>query len=332
MILAGDIGGTSTRLALAETEGGAVRLARVARYRSGEYAGLDEILDRFVAEHGAAVAGACFGIAGPIREGRVETPNLPWVVEAAPLAARLGLEAVALLNDLEANAYGVFSLGEADFEILNAGDPTPDGNAAIISAGTGLGEAGYHGEGRTLHPFASEGGHADFAPRSDLEVDLYRYLRERHGHVSWERVVSGPGLVALYTFLRDSGRGAEAPEMAGAIARGDAAAAISRAALAGRSRLASDALDLFVRLYGAEAGNLALKMKATRGVYVGGGIAPKILPRLKGPLFMEAFVDKGRFRDFLRAIPVRVILNEATALLGAARHAASAAGLGGAAE
>ena len=319
MILAGDIGGTSTRIALAHVEGRTLSLDPVERYASREHPGLGEIVSDFLARHPAPVDRACFGIAGPVRSGRVETPNLPWIIEAAALSRVLRSAPVKLINDLEANAYGVFTLGPDDFEVLNAGDPAPDGNAAILSAGTGLGEAGYHGDGRELHPFASEGGHADFAARSDLEIELFRWLLPRFGgHVSYERVLSGPGLVNVYTFLRDTGRGEEPSKLSEEMRTGDPAAAISTAALRATSPLAVAALDLFVSILGAEAGNLALKMKATRGIYLGGGIAPKILPRLKRSGFLEAFVDKGRFRAFMEAIPVKVILNEHTALRGAA--------------
>jgi glucokinase len=228
-----------------------------------------------------------------------------------------------LLNDLEANAWGVFTLSDADLAVLSRGAPATDGNAAIISAGTGLGEAGYHWDGAVLRPFASEGGHSDFAPHDELTIDLFRWLHGRYGHVSWERVVSGPGLVNIFNFLRDVGKGAVPTALADAIASGDPAPAIADAALDGSSELAVAALDLFVSLYGAEAGNLALKMKASRGLWVGGGIAPKILARLQRPGFLEAFHDKGRFRAFLEAVPVRVILNDATALRGAAWQALS---------
>ena len=321
MILAGDIGGSTTRLALFESHSGRLAAAAEARYPSREHAGLAEIVAAFRADHPERVQRAAFGIAGPVREGRVETPNLPWVIEADDLARRLALPRVTLLNDLEANAYGVFTLEPEDLAELNAGRPSPTGNAAIIAAGTGLGEAGLYASGSVLHPFAGEGGHADFAPRNDLEAELLARLRARLGHVSYERVLSGPGLVNLYEFLRDTGRGREDVSL-----EGDPAAAIAGAALAGRSPLAESALELFVSIYGAEAGNLALKMKATRGVYIGGGIAPKILPFLRRPRFMEAFTDKGRFRAFMEAIPVRVILNDATALRGAAWHALSCEG------
>ncbi len=321
MILAGDIGGTSTRLALFTAGGGTVRAVAEARYTSRGYPGLSEIVREFRTANPQPVEDAAFGIAGPVREGRVETPNLPWVIEASVLATQLNLPSVTLLNDLEANAWGVFTLRDDDWETLAPGAPARDGNAAIISAGTGLGEAGYHAHGSSLHPFASEGGHADFAPRDELTIELFRWLHRRHGHVSWERVVSGPGLVNIFTFLHEVEHGEVSTALAEAMREGDPAAAISSAALDESSSLAVRALDLFVALYGSEAGNLALKMKATRGVWIGGGIAPRILPRLQRPGFLEAFHDKGRFRAFLEAIPVRVILNDRTALRGAAWHA-----------
>ena len=323
MILAGDIGGTSTRIALFAGEGRTLHAVVSGRYPSRDHAGLTEIVAAFTGTHPGHIEAACFGIAGPIREGRVETPNLAWVVDGAVLAKQLGLQQVTLLNDLEANAWGVFTLGDADVETLSPGMPAREGNAAIISAGTGLGEAGYSWDGERLRPFASEGGHADFAPHDDLTIELFRWLHGRHGHVSWERVVSGPGLVNIYTFLRDTGRGSESAALAEDMREGDPAAEVSKAALEESSELAVMALDLFIALYGAEAGNLALKMKATKGIWVGGGIAPKILPRLKRPGFLEAFHDKGRFRAFLEAVPVRVILNDQTALRGAAWHALS---------
>ena len=323
MILAGDIGGTSTRLALFDVAEGALRAVVQERYPSRNYPGLSELVRAFTAANPQPVEAACFGIAGPVREGRVETPNLPWVIEAGVLARELALPRVTLLNDLEANAWGVATLGDDDVVTLAPGLPSREGNAAIIAAGTGLGEAGYHGDGTSLEPFASEGGHADFAPRDELTIELFRWLHRRHGHVSWERVVSGPGLVNIYTFFRDVKHGAESSALTEAMRGGDPAAAISKAALDESSELAVLALDLFVALYGAEAGNLALKMKATRGVWIGGGIAPKILARLTRPGFLESFHDKGRFRAFLEAVPVRVILNEATALRGAAWHALS---------
>ncbi len=322
MILAADVGGTSTRLALMEAAGS--RLTRVVEqiFPSGSHRSLDEIVTQFMAAHRQPIEAACFGIAGPVREGHVETTNLPWEIDAKRLAVLLALETVGVINDLEAHAYGVAALEPTDFHVLNTGAPLAGGNRAIIAAGTGLGEAGFYWDGREYHPFASEGGHADFAPRSELEIELLRFLQARFGRVGVERVVSGPGLHQIYEFLRDTGRGVEPEWLAEAIAREDASRVISEAALASRSALCAQALDLFVSLYGAEAGNLALKMMATGGVYVGGGIAPKILPKLEDGRFMQAFVAKGRMRPLLEAVPVHVILNDQTGLLGAARYAA----------
>ena len=338
MILAGDIGGTSTRLALFTTDGG--QLATVAapqKFRSAEHKGLNEIVAAFVA--GQQISGAppeidhaAFGIAGPVRDGKVRTSNLPWIVDAAELAAQLKVADVHLLNDLEANAYGIAELKRGDFVTLNAGKEDRYGNAAIISAGTGLGEAGIYFDGKQLHPFPCEGGHCDFSPRDTLETELLLHLKEKFaqssfGHVSYERVLSGFGLRNIYEFLRDTGRGVQSPELAAAIAAGDPAAAISIAALNGSSSLCVQAMDMFVSFYGAEAGNLALKMLATRGIFIGGGIAPKIIKKLQEPRFLAAFCDKGRLKPVMELIPIRVIMNDLTALFGAARFASFRAGL-----
>jgi glucokinase len=327
-ILAGDIGGTSTRLALFEAGGSALGPSAIEQYRNREHAGLGAIVARFRASHADPIDDACFGIAGPVIGGHVETPNLPWPVDAAALSREVGLARVELINDLVANAQGIFQLGPADFVTLNAGAAHAAGNVAVISAGTGLGEAGMYWDGQHHHPFAGEGGHADFAPHTDIEVELLRYLRRKlGGHVSWERVVSGPGLVNIYEFLRDTGHGAEPEWLRAAIAAGDPPAVIGKAGLEGRSDLCARALELLAAAYGAEAGNFALKVMATAGVYLGGGIAPKVLARLDPAGFMEAFKAKGRLRDLLERIPVRIITNEHTALLGAARHAALRASL-----
>jgi glucokinase len=251
----------------------------------------------------------------------VLTPNLPWVVDAGELAGMLGLAQVALINDLQANAYGIPLLGEEDFAVLNPGRPDPAGPIAVISAGTGLGESMAVWDDTAHRPLPTEGGHADFAPRNELETELLLYLRAEFGRVSYERVLSGPGLGNIYRFLRDSRHLPENPAVVAEMGQGDAAAAIARAALAGSCPLCGQALDLFVSLYGAEAGNLALRTLATGGVFVGGGIAPKIIDRLQGPAFMLAFTAKGRLSPLLETIPVRVILNDRTALLGAGRCA-----------
>jgi len=321
VILAGDIGGTNARLACFALTDHHLTTVLEKEYPSREHTSLEEIVCAFVATNQVGIDRACFGIAGPVEDGRVVTPNLPWVVDGTKLATCLGVNAVSLINDLEANTYGIAALEPADLEILNAGSADPSGSLAVISAGTGLGEAGTYWDGKMHRPVPCEGGHSDFAPRNALEIALLEFLLQQYDHVSCERVLSGAGLVNIYNFLRDTGRGEEPAWLAAEMSEGDAAAAISKAALDGLSPLALLALDLFVTLYGAEAGNLALKFKATGGVYVGGGIAPKIIQKLKEPLFMQAFVDKGRMRPLLEAVPVKVILNDRTALLGAARCA-----------
>lgn len=317
MILAGDVGGTKTRLALFDAEGGGRLRGHAERtYPSREHGALEEIVARFRRDVPAPIERAAFGVAGPVKDGVSVTTNLPWIIEAKSLAALLKIPACGLLNDLEANAWGLGELGEEDTVTLQAGLAGVAGNSAIIAAGTGLGEAGLFWNGRRHIPFATEGGHADFAPRSTIEDELLRHLRARYGRVSWERVVSGPGLVEIHDFL--AGRAGTVAADVG----GDRAAAVSRAALDGTSRVASEALDLFVSMYGAEAGNLALKTLAGAGLFVGGGIAPRIIERIRGGGFMEAFLDKGRMRPLLEAMPVRVVLNDRTALFGAARQAA----------
>jgi glucokinase len=321
MILAGDIGGTHARLAFFQSQNGHLTPVAEGVFPSRDHSGLDEIVGQFVAKQSLRPDVACFGVAGPVRNGKVETSNLPWTVEASRLAGELHLPSTMLINDLEANAWGIASLGEQDLVALNRVKGMPVGNQGVISAGTGLGEAGLFWNGSGYEIFASEGGHCDFAPRTELEIELLRYLVARFGHVSFERIVSGPGLVNVYNFLRDTHRGEEPQWLTDELAQGDQAATISRAAVAGKSVLAEHALDLWISIYGAEAGNLALKLMATGGVFLGGGIAPKIVSKLSGPLFMQAFVSKGRLQPLLESIPVKVITNDKIALFGAARYA-----------
>jgi glucokinase len=304
MDIAGDIGGTHTRLALFGQD--TARPAAFEVYSSRDHDGLEAMLRVFLAAHPAPVERACFGVAGPVRDGHVQTTNLAWPVHAGSVAEVLGIDRVGLVNDLVANAYGIAELGPDDVATLHEGDPALGGTAAVISAGTGLGEAGLFWDGSRHHVFPSEGGHTDFGPRNDAEVALRAHLVQQHGHVSYERVCSGMGLVAIHSFLGGPG---------------DDASAITAAALAGSDPVSVRALDMMIEIYGAEAGNLALKLLATGGVYVGGGIAPRILAKLRQGAFLHAFADKGRFADLLGRVPVHVILNERTALLGAARLA-----------
>lgn len=328
MILAGDIGGTSTRLAYFEIKDGKLVPLITEKFSSRSHKGLEEIVREFLKKHAVKVAHAAFGIAGPVRRQRAEATNLPWVVDAAAMKRELGTADVYLLNDLEANTYGIFELAPSDFAVINAGNTTDPGNIAVISAGTGLGEAGATWDGSGFVVFATEGGHTDFAPRDELETDLLLHVRQRlGGRVSYERLLSGPGIYTIYQFLRDTKRYQEDAWLLEELKHGDASAIISQHGLDGKSELCARTLDLFVTLYGAEAGNLALKLMATRGVFVGGGIAPKILAKMQGGLFMKAFAEKGRFENLLRSIPVRVLLNDNAALLGAARFAGLKAGV-----
>ncbi|HZQ25370.1 MAG TPA: glucokinase [Terriglobales bacterium] len=322
MILAGDIGGTNARLAYFQMQNGSPKMLSESVFPSREHRGLDEIVVKFVELQGIQPDAACFGVAGPVRNGRVETSNLPWIIEADRLSAELKIRSTFLINDLEANAWGISALSESDMVSLNQVKGIPVGNKAVIAAGTGLGQAGMYWDGTKHHVFACEGGHSDFAPRNEVEIDLFRYLNKHFGHVSYERIISGPGLVNVYRFLRDTRHEDEPEWLTQEMAHGDAAAAISHAALNGKFAVAEQALDLWVSIYGAEAGNLALKILATGGVFLGGGIAPKILPKLSGPLFMQAFVSKGRMQPLLESIPVKVVTNDRAALLGAALCAA----------
>src|SRR5205809_1500256 len=320
LLLAGDVGATKTNLALFTTAGGVLTSVAEANFVNGGYGGLEDVVRAFLARGASAPTAACFGVAGPVAEGRARMPNLGWLIDAASLGRLFALERVVLLNDLEATAYGIAVLPPEQLVVLNPGVPRPGGNAALIAAGTGLGEAVLYWDGTRHRVSASEAGHADFAPRDVEQIAILGRLMERFGHVSWERVVSGPGLHNIYAALAV----AEAPEVAARIAAAeDASATITELGLAGASARCTRALDVFVSAYGAEAGNLALRALATGGVHVGGGIAPKIVGKLADGTFMRAFTAKGRFADWLGRIPVKVILDPKTALRGAAAYLAS---------
>jgi glucokinase len=324
MIIAGDIGGTKTNVALFEVgEGRVGKPVAQHSYPSARFDSLEDILTDFVRRHPQArITHACFGVAGPVVRGHVDATNLTWEVFDYKLAAAAGLPSVRLINDLEATAYGLGELGPEQLYTLNEGEGERAGHRALIAAGTGLGMAAIYFDGAGYHPMPSEGGHMDFAPRDEREFEMLQYLREKiGGRVSYERVLSGMGIHNIYSFLRDRGHGEEPAWLAEEIRTGDPTAAISRAALAGRSELAATALDIFVGLYGAMAGNLALLLKSVGGLYVGGGIAPKIMPKLTDGTFMRNYEDKGRMSGLVKSIPVRVILDDKTALYGAARCA-----------
>jgi glucokinase len=322
LILAGDIGGTKTHLAVFSFQDNNLKAEFEKTFPSQEYSGLEPILEEFFATGKHPIGRASFGIAGPLVDGRVNPPNLDWIVDPLSLAKTLELPSVSLLNDLEAAAYGIFTLAPDEFLVLNEGVIRRPGNKVLIAAGTGLGETILFDDGKNYYPLASEGGHSDFAARNELEIELLRYLIGRFGRVSYERVVSGPGLSNIYDFLKDRAELGVPDWFAEKMAAAeDRSALISQAALAGEPEIAVQALNMFVSSYGAEAGNLALKGKAIGGVYVGGGIAPKMLNKLRDGTFMQAFNDKGRYRELVSSIPVYVVLNEKAALRGAAYHA-----------
>lgn len=327
VVLAGDVGGTKSNLGLFEVAGGLPRPLRSARFHSQEYSSLAPLLEEFLGPDARQVRAACFGVPGPVVENRTSTTNLAWELDGGALSSVIGGHAVVLINDLVATAEGVPLLGPEELTTLHPGGPgaAGSGNLALIAAGTGLGMALLPRIAGSWVPVASEGGHMDFAPRTEEETGLLFYLSEVFkGRVSVERVVSGPGLFSIYQYLRDRNGLPESRPVREALERGDdPSKVIGEAALDESCGLCSRSVAMFVSAYGAAAGNLALVGTATGGIYLGGGIAPKLLPRLQDGVFLDAFFDKGRFRDFLEAVPVRVILNDRAALLGAARRAAA---------
>jgi len=324
--LAGDIGGTKTRLAAVQVDGSQVRIAHEVSHASRDYATFEALLSEFLSGSSPFLSAgfdhAAFGIAGPVQGRVVQTTNLPWLIDADALQHRFGFKHCTLLNDLEATAYGLPALGEKDLLTLQPGAPDATGNTAVIAAGTGLGEAGLFWDGQHHLPYATEGGHASFSPGNELEMEFLRHLKRQHQHVSWERVVSGMGVLSLHEFLRLHRQVAAPQWLEEEMRSGDAAAAIANAALSRRDEICFETMHSFVRLYGAEAGNFALKVMSRGGIYLGGGIAAKILPLLQSGAFLEAFLDKGRMRPLLEAMPVKVILNDRAALFGPALRAA----------
>jgi glucokinase len=320
-LLAGDVGGTKTALALFEKDRAGLRLVREDTLPSRGFESLEAAVERFLgAGPRPPIEAVCLGVAGPVVDGRCVATNLPWVIDARALAAAIPASTVKLLNDLEIAAHGVLALPAAEMQTLQAGLPRR-GHMVLIAAGTGLGEALIVQDGERTNVIPSEGGHRDFAPRDDVEDNLLRFLRKEFGRVSFERILSGPGLFNVYRFLRDTGWATESPAVAERMRAGDPSAVVTEMALAGRDPMCVKALDIFVSVYGAEAGNLALTAMAVGGVLVGGGIAPRILTRLTAGGFVAAFRDKGRLAPVMDAMPIRVALNPRAPLLGAAHVA-----------
>jgi glucokinase len=321
MILAGDIGATRTRLAAFETESNRLQCAVEKTYVSQKHGGLSEILAQFIRSEGIPVHSACLGVAGPVRSGRSKISNLPWIIDSREVADQLKLNSVGLLNDLEAYAYGIDALESKDLITLSEGSEDAEGNRAVISARTGLGVAGLYWDGFRHHPFASEGGHADFAPTNDLQMELLAYLQKKYGRISYERILSGPGIRNIYEFLRDTHKAEEPAWLRDQInAAPDVPALLSQLALEGKAAICDQTLTIFVSVFGAETGNCALHYMSTGGIFIGGIIAAKIVSRMKDPLFMQSFLDKGRMEALLHDMPVKIILNDDCGLIGAARY------------
>lgn len=325
MILAGDVGGTKVHLALYNFANGRLQPVRDKKFPAHEYARLDDVVLEFLSAgepDAAKIVAACFGCPGPVRDGRLKLTNLPWELDTRDLVKSLSIPHIFLINDLEANGYGIPELAPESIFTLHAGNPEATGHGGLIAAGTGLGEALLIWDGTKHRPIASEGGHCDFAARSNREIALLEYLRQTlKGRVSWERVVSGIGIKNVYNFLKDVEKINEPGWLHDRMQTEDPNAVIGQCAENGSSSLCFETMKIFAAAYGAEAGNIALKVLATGGMYLGGGIAPKILKTLQNGAFIQAFLDKGRLSPLLESIPVKVILDDTCALLGAAAFA-----------
>ncbi len=321
MILAGDIGGTKTNLAFVETQGTQLMLRVYRSYPSREYKSLGEVLREFLTEYPTTITSAAFGIAGPVVNGSSKLTNLGWDVDAQEVATQLGLKSVGLINDLEATGYGALRIPKEDKTVLNEGVRRERGSIAVIAAGTGLGEGGLVWNGRRYQAIPSEGGHTDFGPHNETEYELLKFLSARFGRASYERIVSGPGIVNVYEFFRARSAKPEPGWLSERLKTSDAAAVISQVAIDGSDETCAQAMNLVISVYGAEAGNLALKFLATGGVLVGGGIAPRIIRALQTGSFLESFCFKGRYTNLLKQMPVEVIVNDKAALFGAAHYA-----------
>lgn len=321
MILVGDIGATNARLALFDSAE-SLNPIKETKFLSKNYTSLISVIEEFLGKEKIKIETGCFGVPGPVKNGRCETTNIPWIVDINEISKYFNISKAYLLNDVEANAYGISCLKDKDFYVLNIGEPNSKANACILAAGTGLGEAGLFYDGKRLIPFASEGGHTDFGPQNDLEIELLKFLSEKYGHVSYESVLSGPGIFNLYQFLLTKKIEKKDKDLEREIQNhAEPQVIITKNGLTKESKLCEKVLDWFISIYGAEAGNAALKYYALGGVYIGGGIAPKILEKFKNENFMNSFINKGKFSNLLMSIPVKIILNDNAALLGAKQYA-----------
>jgi glucokinase len=322
MLLAGDIGGTKTDLAVYSRDSGPFVPVTETEVHSANYSSLTAIANEFLSKVKLPIDRACFAVAGPVIQGRAKITNLPWVMDEKEMARELSLSSVHLMNDLEAIAYAVPKLRTSDVQTLNSGEPIPQGTIAVIAPGTGLGEAFLTWDRTRYIAYGSEGGHASFAPTDKIQIGLLEYMLGHHDHVSFEQVCSGIGIPHIYEYLHSIGFAQEVPEIASAIATArDATPVIMKSGLdpASPSKLCAGTIDILVSILGGEAGNLALKVLATGGVYLAGGIATHALPALAGPRFFQAFTRKGRFTEFMKRVPIHVIVSR-PALTGAASY------------
>ncbi|MFC0775063.1 glucokinase [Terrimonas alba] len=318
IVLAGDAGATKTNLSIFKWKNNTASVLHEAKYDSPDYKNIIELTDDFIKGFPAPDI-ICFGVAGPVLNGHAKFSNINWEIDSAEIAGHFGIPAVHVINDLEATAYGLAMLTEKDVTVIHKGDENAAGNVAIIAPGTGLGEAGLYWDGKVYHPFATEGGHCDFAARTQFDFELYSYLQEKFGHVSWERLVCGPGILNIYHFLRDIEKREEPEWLKEKINTGDAAATISR--YVNESAICNETLQLFVRYLASESANLVLKYKATGGLFIAGGIVPQIVPLLENYVFYSSFQQSGRLNYLLEKVPVKIILNTKAPLLGVAYYA-----------
>ncbi len=322
IVLAADIGGTKINLALCSLKNNQPEILSTAKFHSKDYTSIDIVIKQFLADNSSLKPNSiCIGAAGPVKDNKVTFTNLSWAVDGAEIAKQTGIKNVAIINDLEATAYGIACLDESDFYTIQKGDKTTKGNIAIIAPGTGLGEAGMYFDGKSYRPFATEGGHSEFSPRTVMDIELLQYLQQQNKIVSWEHLVSGPGTFSIYQFLRDIKNMEEPQWLSDALSTGDKTATISKAAIENKSEICVQTMQLFVKYLAQETTNLVLKFKATGGIFLGGGIPPKILPLLQQPLFIDTFKQSDRMQDLIDITPVKVVLNDKAALLGAAYFA-----------
>lgn len=322
-VLAGDVGGTKANLAIFEATADQITLRKTSTYHSGQYDSVIKIIQQFFQENpGYKPDRISLGVAGPVFEGHAEITNLPWVIDKKEIAAATNIQQISLINDLEATAYGLAGMTEKDFFVLHPGEPGIRGNMAVLAPGTGLGEAGLFWDGKVHHPFATEGGHSDFSCRNEEDMELHNFLLQKYKVVSWESVIAGPAIHDIYNFLCQVKKRPVSVSVTDAFKQDDPSAVISEAAVAGTDPVCVEAMRLFVLYLARESGNLILKMKATGGLFLAGGIPPKIVPLLKQPDFYNNLLDCDRMQDLVKKVPVKLLLNDKAPMIGAGWYGA----------